>query len=206
MAQTGSISLLLRSLTSGDEQALVALHSRCWPWITRSARKRLGSMNLQSADEEDVAQEAFWGFVQSVRNQRIPQLASRHDLFALLTHIVGCKAASQVERQLAAKRGAGRVFNEAGLDAQSDVSRNSGLDQHPDTELDPSEVFVLNEYYDLYVLGLPDSLRPVAELHVAGFTNREIAQQLDCVERTVERKLAIIRKSWQEKAAAELDG
>jgi DNA-directed RNA polymerase specialized sigma24 family protein len=104
MAQTGSISILLRNLHAGDELALVALHRRCWTWITQSARKRLRNVTLQSADEEDVAQEAFWGFVQSVRNQRVPQLDSRHDLFALLTHIVACKAATQVDRQLAAKR------------------------------------------------------------------------------------------------------
>jgi DNA-directed RNA polymerase specialized sigma24 family protein len=160
---------------------------------------------LQSADEEDVAQEAFWGFVQSVRNQRVPQLATRHDLFALLTHIVACKAATQLESQMAAKRGAGRVFDESAFCVGSDMSFNLSLDQHPDTALAPSEVIVLNECYDLYVNCLPDGLRPVAELHVAGFTNREIGQQLGCVERTVERKLAAVRKSWQEKSASELE-
>jgi FixJ family two-component response regulator len=63
---------------------------------------------------------------------------------------------------------------------------------------------LFDECYQHYVCGLPENLRRVAELHVAGFNNREIAQQLDCADRTVERKLAAVRKSWQEKAADEL--
>jgi DNA-binding NarL/FixJ family response regulator len=31
-----------------------------------------------------------------------------------------------------------------------------------------------------------------------GYSNEEIAQELGCVERTVERKLNVIRRVWQE--------
>lgn len=204
MAQTGSISLLLRSLVAGEEQALVALHGRCWPWLSQLARRRLGSGHWQSIDEEDVAQEAFWGFVQSVRKRRVPQLNNRHDLFALLTHIVACKAASQIERECSGKRGNGKVWNEASLSHASDDSSSRQLDGHPDPQLAPSEAVMLQELFDRYFGSLPEGLKAAAELHAAGYSNKEIAEQLDCVERTVERKLAVARRCWHERAAGEL--
>ena len=204
MSDIGSITLLLQNLGDGEDQVLAALHRRTWPWIVQSARKRLGGHVLPTADEEDVAQEAFWGFVKSVRGGRAPQLESRHDLFALLTHIVACKAATQFDRHLAAKRGAGQVRGESALDARGDISGGAGLQAAPGQQRTPAEEAVLADCYQHYVFGLSDALRPVAEMHLAGATNAEIAAHLDCVDRTVERKLALIRTRWREMAACEL--
>jgi len=41
-----------------------------------------------------------------------------------------------------------------------------------------------------------DSLREVVRLRLEGYSNDEIAKALDCGLRTVERKLAVIRKRW----------
>jgi hypothetical protein len=35
-----------------------------------------------------------------------------------------------------------------------------------------------------------------------GYTNEEIAKKLDCVPRTVERKLAVIRGRWEKENAS----
>jgi FixJ family two-component response regulator len=42
-------------------------------------------------------------------------------------------------------------------------------------------------------------------MHLAGFTNREIADQLSCVERTVERKLSMLRDRWQRLATENIE-
>jgi DNA-directed RNA polymerase specialized sigma24 family protein len=206
MSDIGSISLLLQDLREGDEAALAALHQRCWTWLVQTACKRLGGVTLRSVDEEDVAQEAFWGFVNSVRGSRVLQLETRHDLFALLTHIVASKGATQLERHLAAKRGGGHVRGESALDAREGNSSRcvAGLQTIVSKEGNPAEEAVLADCYQHYVSGLPDALRPVAELHLAGATNAEIADQLGVVQRTVERKLQLIRGRWQEMAAGEL--
>jgi hypothetical protein len=34
-------------------------------------------------------------------------------------------------------------------------------------------------------------------MKLEGYTNREIAEQLDCTDRNIERKLALIRKRWE---------
>jgi IS30 family transposase len=47
-----------------------------------------------------------------------------------------------------------------------------------------------------------ESLRRIASLKLAGYTNSEIAQQLAVVERTVERKLGRIRQQGSEEGVA----
>lgn len=39
-------------------------------------------------------------------------------------------------------------------------------------------------------------LAALARLRLEGYTNKEIARSLDCVEATVERKVARIRQKW----------
>jgi DNA-directed RNA polymerase specialized sigma24 family protein len=50
-------------------------------------------------------------------------------------------------------------------------------------------------------LRLFDDLRQVARLRLEEYTNGEIAGRLGCSERTVERKLVLIRGFWEETAA-----
>jgi DNA-directed RNA polymerase specialized sigma24 family protein len=51
------------------------------------------------------------------------------------------------------------------------------------------------------MLMLDERLRVYAMLRVMGYTNREIAAQLDCTERKVERKLHLIRLRWEDELA-----
>ena len=73
-----------------------------------------------------------------------------------------------------------------------------GVSGLADREPTPLEQALLNDSYHHYVGGLPDHLRDFAELYLAGLTHKEIAARQSCVERTVERKLALILKKWQE--------
>ena len=62
-------------------------------------------------------------------------------------------------------------------------------------------MFVLN-LLKAFGLDIPLKLQAFAELYLAGCTHREIAERLACVERTVERKLALVLKKWQQQAEA----
>jgi len=42
-----------------------------------------------------------------------------------------------------------------------------------------------------------DTLRGIALLRMEGYSNSEISQQLNVSERTIERKLNLIRGDWQ---------
>jgi len=61
----------------------------------------------------------------------------------------------------------------------------------------PAEAAVLNEALERRLESLGNNeLRQIALFRLEGFTNKEIADQLDCTERSVERKLERIRSKW----------
>src|SRR5439155_14273953 len=90
----------LHSCAKGTRQRLGsctrATGPRWWRWRGRRLHGSPGPV-----DEEDVAQEAFWRFYRGMKEGRLPRLANRHDLLALLTHIVACTAINQIEREQA---------------------------------------------------------------------------------------------------------
>ena len=47
---------------------------------------------------------------------------------------------------------------------------------------------------------LEPELRQIAQLRLDGYTNAEIAAQLGCALRTVERRLELIRRIWDPEA------
>jgi DNA-directed RNA polymerase specialized sigma24 family protein len=112
------------------------------------------------------------------------------------------KAYQERRRQQARKRG--------GL-AGPDGPRCPGTALVPDRELDeiigteasPEFAVQVAEEFQALLEALPDEdLRLVARLRVEGHTNAEIARRLRCSERSVERKLALIRGFWEESALA----
>jgi DNA-directed RNA polymerase specialized sigma24 family protein len=112
-------------------------------------------------------------------------LASRENLLALLTTIIARKAARKA-------RGPDLTGVEEGslLEELAEESGDSPLEQA-----------LLNDCYQRFVGELPETLRPIAEMSLAGMTHREIAAAIPCAVRTVERKMARIMARWQEMAA-----
>jgi DNA-directed RNA polymerase specialized sigma24 family protein len=97
------------------------------------------------------------------------------------------------------KRGGGKVQGGSVLEmlaAGTALPGEGALAAH--AEPTPLEQALLNDAYRHYVGELPDHLRDFAELYLAGFTHKEIAARVGCVERTVERKLALVLKRWRE--------
>jgi RNA polymerase sigma factor (sigma-70 family) len=201
MTEASSISLLLQNMRQGDEAALAALHNRCWPWMVERARRRLGRLPLP-VEPEDIVQNALVRFIRCVQNGRVPRLASPSDLFALLTCLIVRSVATEAQRYLnTAKRNVNQQVTESALDDATRGSWIHGMQSIPSKERTPLEEAVLNDCYQHYLAGLPHALRAVAERHMAGATNREIARELKLAERTIERKLALVRSRWQEMSA-----
>lgn len=192
MSSSGSVTLWLGQLKEGEEAALGKLHDRYWPALVHLARKRLRGVPSRAADEEDVAQSAFWSFYRGLQTGRVPRLENRGDLMGLLTHIIACKAVNQIEHEVGVqKRSTGRTQGDSVLNLLA-----------ADAEPTPLEHALLNDCYARYMSALPGKLRAVAELYLAGCTHMEIADQLGCVERTVKRKIALVLEKWQKIAAA----
>ena len=192
MSSAGSVTAWIGRLKAGEDSALARLHARYWPLLVALARRRLHDLPSRAADEEDVAQDAFWGFYRELQDGKVPRLENRQQFLALLSLIVARKAHNLMRSERAEKRGGGRVQGELVLDHVAQ-----------DPAATPLQETILADCYQYYLNGLPDKLRRFAELFLAGCTHQEIADQLGCVERTVERKLSLILERWQALAADE---
>ena len=72
-----------------------------------------------------------------------------------------------------------------------------GIEQALGSEPSPEVAADLAETCQSMMDQLSDEmLQRVAQLKLEGYSNREISEQLGCVERTVERKLERIRSEW----------
>jgi DNA-directed RNA polymerase specialized sigma24 family protein len=191
------VTQLLEQLRAGEAGALNRVVERFWGFLLARAGRRLGSTPRRAADEEDVAQEVWTDLARGLADGRWPQLTNRHDLVALLTQITDCKAINQIKHELARKRGGGGVWDEAKLGPPGSGSGAGGLEEAArDPALPPPEVALRSDWWDHCLTQLPDNLRPAAEMHLAGNTVAEMAATLECSERTVARKLALIRAAW----------
>jgi RNA polymerase sigma factor (sigma-70 family) len=195
VSSSGSVTTWIGQLQAGQEIALAKLHDRYWPYLVALARRRLKGAPGGPADEEDVAQEALWSFCRRLKEGRDFQLANRHDLLALLTHIIACKAVNQIEHEGTQKRGKGKV---RGLSSLEDLA------DFPAKERTPLEEALLHDCYRHYMEGLPENLRGISEMYLAGCTHKETAQRLGTSLRSVERKVALILDRWRKMASDSL--
>jgi DNA-directed RNA polymerase specialized sigma24 family protein len=191
----GSITQWIADLKTGEaHSAHRELWDRYFHRLTALAGKKLGNAPRGSEDEEDVALSALRTFFSGVRNNRFPRLDDRHNLWALLAKITACKAINQRNRQLALKRGGGMVRTDTALAGDSTGLQLADL---VEDELTPDFIVAINEECQLLMDRLPDDkFRRIARLKLEGYTNAEIAAQFKVVERTIERKLEIIRTTW----------
>jgi RNA polymerase sigma factor (sigma-70 family) len=189
MSSSGSVTTWIGQLKTGQEEALGKLHARYWPALVALAKERLKGAPRRAADEEDVAQQAFWNFYRTLKAGRVPRLSDRHDLLAFLTHIIACTAVNQIDHE------SGTQKRRGGLELD-----RLALDEVAMTPT-PLEQAILKDCYRYYLNGLSDRLRGFAEFYLAGFSARETAERMGCSERTVERKTGLVLNRWQEMAA-----
>lgn len=188
----GSISEFFAVLRlQQDPAASKAIWERYVPRMIGLARSVLHSNHL-ALDPQDAVQEAFHHFFRSLEKGGFAQSKNREDLWRILSMLTVQRARKLVSREMTQKRGAGRVKMESQL-------RGAG-----------SDYFRLDEYFacvnindwDLHCTELleqlSDELKSVALMRLAGYANTEIQELLGCSLRSVERRLQLIRVTWNE--------
>ncbi len=188
-AVTGSLTLFFNQLKAGDPTAAEGLWASFFPRLLGLARKVLSGRPQRIADPEDAAQSAFASFCLRVQAGEY-SVFDRNEMWKLLSVITANKARMQVRRELAEKRGGGRVTGEdALLDSEGNLVPLANLAIAQAAEFD----FHCEELFQQ----LEPGLRPFAVLRLLGYGNQEIAELEDCTVRKVERKLNLIRLRWQ---------
>jgi DNA-directed RNA polymerase specialized sigma24 family protein len=200
MSEKDSVAVWIRQLAQGDEDAARHLWERYFHRLVGLARKKLRDFPRRAADEEDVALSAFTSFVRGAEAGRFPQLTDRDGLWPLLVVITARKACDLIEHQTRQKRQptSGPVQGESAFSSPKESKGPRGIEQILGREPTPEFANqVADEYEHLMDLLGDDQLRAVAVRKMEGYTNEEIAKELNVVLRTVERKLNTIRSLWE---------
>lgn len=192
----------LEQLQVGDSVAAEKLWQCYFQRIVELARRKLEGAGCRLADEEDVALSAFKSFCLGAREGRFPKLSDRKSLWSLLVAITAHKATDLIRHENRQKRGGAGVVvdGQGGLRRKKyDVERlNDFICEQPTPEFAAQ----LAEQLKLLLSRLdcaedPDLIK-IALAKMQGESTSDIAEQLGCVRRTVERKLLLIRNIWEQ--------
>ena len=180
-------------LRAGDSRAAQRLWEGYFCRLVELARRKLLGRPRAAADEEDVALSAFDSFCRGVGEGRFSQLLDRDDLWQLLVVLTARKAHRLIRHEGRQKRGGGVRHLSALADEDDELAELVGREPTPAFAAQVAEECRRR----LDALGDP-ALRAVALAKMEGRSNAEIAARLGVVERTVERRLGLIRKLWVE--------
>jgi RNA polymerase sigma factor (sigma-70 family) len=178
-----AISELVQVVVDGNrperEEALGLIWLQIYPWVCFLANRRLREAKLGPVvDEEDVAQEACVRLIESLRSGKLVN-QTEEGIYAYLSTTVARIIVDYHRRYSAQRRGGAHLV----------ANLSDELREIADTTVSPLGAIVLNEMLD----NLPEELRHIAIFRMMGYTNKEIAHDLDLTLRTVERRLEEIR-------------
>jgi DNA-directed RNA polymerase specialized sigma24 family protein len=195
----GSVTRLIIELRSDDpavrEVAARLVWGRYFQELLALARSQLSARIRAREDEEDVLQSMYKSFCTRQRRGDF-DLANRDELWSLLVQITLSKARNTANRHLQKRRDVRR--EQPGTHRDQETQSVSLIDQIDSDGPTPAEAALLNEALEHRIHMLKDpNLRQIATWKLEGYTNAEIAKQLDCTLRTVQRKLDRIRGYWE---------
>jgi RNA polymerase sigma factor (sigma-70 family) len=187
MYPAGSITVLINQLKGGDPQAAQQLWERYYPRLVCLARRMLQDTPRRVADEEDVALSAIARFCRAAEQGQFSQLQDRDDLWQLLAVLTVRSALNQIKREQRHKR-----HHDCAAD-------QAALEQIIGREPTPEVVAQVTEECQRLLDRLGNSeLRLIALYKMEGDTTEEIAAKLGLAPRTIERRLWLIRKTWEQ--------
>ena len=192
MSSAGDVTRWLQQLKAGDREAARALWERYFRRLVTLARDRLRALPRAAADEEDLALSAFDSFCRNAEEGRFPRLDDRDDLWQLLVLIANRKACDLAEYEGRERRDWRRTIplDEEGAEPFS-------------ADPDPAVAAEVAEESGRLLSLLPDEqIRAIAVRKLEGYSNEEIAGLVGCSLATVERRLALIRKFWENELPA----
>jgi RNA polymerase sigma factor (sigma-70 family) len=201
MGVQGSVTKLIIDLRSDEpavrEVAARLVWGRYFQELLALARNHLSARIRCRVDEEDVLQSMYQSFC--VRQRRGDfDLANRDELWTVLVRITLSKARNAANRHRQGRRDVRRKSRKGAAEGSRGAATGAILDEIGSDGPTPAEAALLNEALERRFKMLSDPvLRQIAQWKLEGYTNTEIATELRCTQRTVERKLERIRVYWE---------
>ncbi|MCU0961157.1 MAG: ECF-type sigma factor [Pirellulaceae bacterium] len=184
------MSKLLLDLKHGDHDAAQVLWDRTVERIAAAARKRLTALGIRAVDEDDVAVDVFASLCRGAGQGRFPRLEDRNDLWQVLMMLTRQKVVDQRRRQQP-------EWTESALaPALTDDTEARAIDLVQGDEPHPDVVVTAVDELERLLSALDQERRTISLLKLEGYSHGEIAQRLGISLRSVERKVALIKKKW----------
>lgn len=192
--QLGSISRDLSRATSGDSAARDRVLARCYAKL-RSFARQWPWFRFPHISAEDLIQEAMLRFLAGLEKHRFLALRNRRDLWFLLERSLRDSHRDLLRKELAKKRGAGRVPNETDLAAANTSAGaaegiyTSAASHNPS----PPEEAAATEFEACLLAELDSRQRDIITLALGGRKNCAIARELGVSPSTVRREFQALR-------------
>ena len=173
----GSVTKWILDLNHGDKDVFYFLWKRYWERLVKLADTDVHRLHLRSPGvEEDVAQQVFTQVWQNITASEHPP-QNRKELWRMTTMFTYRESLDYQRHEKAKKR-------KAGSNQQADLQEAPDIQVALEDDLDRLESLTSPMEKQIIVLTLE------------GFDQKEIGEKLDTSERTIQRKLATIRKVW----------
>lgn len=189
MMDSQSITAWIDQLADGNQQAAEEVWKHISMRLQEFARQRLDPQTRRRYDENDAANSAFHSLCRGLASGRL-EAENRDALWGLLAVITSRKISAQQRNLARQKRGGGAVRGDSAFDVQAS-------NQVDAKQIAPDVLAEVSESCSQLIDALPDeTMKRIVLLKFQGARNGEIASELGCTRRTVERKLEGIRRIW----------
>ena len=194
MSKSTNVSHWIHLVKVGDSSAAQHIWQHYFDRLVRSVRGKLYAQNRAVSDEEDIVLSVFDSFYHAAEKGRFPDLSDRDDLWRLLLRMAARKVVDKRRHDQRQRRGGNVKLHS--LD-QTDDEEN--VIQAIGDEPSPEMVLMMQESVERLFshLGV-GQLRDLAGAKLEGYSNAELAQRFGCSERTIERRLHLIREKCQQ--------
>lgn len=187
MQSEHSVTSWIAAVRTGDPGAAERLWSRYFRQLMFQARARMSNLSKSSYDEEDAALSTFNVLCKKL-NEGQYAVSDRQELWQLMLKVLVRKIGRRAKYQSAAKRFP--VENRSSAISVEELPA-------------PTSKEISQECFDLIASLKDPNLERVALLKFEGYSNDEIAAQLQRTRRTVQRMLNLIRDLWEEELGPE---
>ncbi|PQO42562.1 ECF-type sigma factor [Blastopirellula marina] len=194
MSKSTNVSHWIDLVKVGDSAAANQIWRLYFDRLVRAVRGRLAGQNRAVSDEEDIVLSVFDSFYDAAENGQFPDLADRDDLWRLLLRMAARKVIDKRRHDARQRRGGAVLLHS--LDQPRD---NGSILEAIGDEPSPEMVLMMQESVEQFFshLGV-GQLRDLAGAKLEGYSNAELAQRFGCSERTIERRLHLIREKCQQ--------
>ena len=193
MSDSHNVSHWIELVKHGDASAANSIWSHYFDRLVRAVRTRMAGSSRAVSDEEDIVLSVFDSFYAAAGKNRFPDLADRDGLWRLLLKMSARKIVDKRRRDHRQRRGGDRIIES--LEQNADPEIHDAIGSEPSPEM----VLMMQESIEQLFSHLGDGkLQDLAVAKLEGYSNAEIAVRFECSERTIERRLHLIREKLQQ--------